>query len=773
MKHGVMASMGKALRNGIILFFVFCTALTPGCFFEDRQKEAKRLYEYGLNALDEKKGDEATSYFQQAVEKDPGHAKAHYQLGRLYLKSNQMNLAERELSAALREDPGLADARKSLARLFYERGAYEEAVPLYREMIERYGKDPEILLHLSDSLLGMGDVSAAREVMENTAVDYPNDISIQIALARFYEEAGFHALVEKTFHKIRDDFPKSSQPYVALMAFHMRQGQLEQAEETGAAAIREGLADKDVHRSLFVLENRRKNHQAALRHLKAAVDASPDDQELWMLLGDYRLFLEMYPQAREAYHQIITKWPDSSQVQTRIAEVYMAEGRYDEALNYIEGLIAKRPDNARAHLLRGLLWIREGKTDEARVEILRAREIDPESAEGHYFYGLTFLKDQEYELSLPEILRAVEKGPDSAKARLALAYVYFRMGQFFLALDQLDQILIAQPDNLQARALRATVRIRLKDYETAAADYRTMLQKGFYTNEIRFRLAQIYKAQGKLGDALKIVEEALAEEPDSLKGLEEKARIYLEQGAYDKAIDVCDSYLKKRPDDLQIGMLKAAILLKQEKYGAAQNLLARFIDKYPQSYRPAMLMAKTLRKQRKYKQALIYYQKAVDSDPDAIEAYMEMAEAYNHLGQFDKAMGAYEVVLQLDGSYGPAANDLAYLYTDRNQNLDRALSLALRAFELLPENPAVRDTLGWAYLKKGSVLLAKMHLSEAVRRGPEAPLFHYHLGVALHASKDLSGAEKALREAIRLGLDGKELASAQDILQQITEKGAS
>jgi len=761
------------LRKWIVVLILFCLSLTPGCLFEDSQKEANQLYECGLNALDEKRMDKALSCFQQTVEKDPGHAKAHYQLGRLYLKLNQTNLAEGEFNVALKEDPSLTDAKRSLARLFYRRGAYEKAVPLYRQLVERHDEDPDTHLILSDSLLGIGDVSAARDVMEKTAADYSKDISIQSALARFYEKAGFHELAEETLLKLRDDFPKSSRPYVTLMEFQMRQCHLDRAEETGGEAIKKGLIDKDLHHSLFVLENRRKNHQSALGHLHAAVKLSPDDYDMWMLLGDYLLFLKMYPQAREAYETIERKWPDSRQVQTRTAEVYMAEGRYDEALNYIENMLAKKPGDARAHLLRGILWIQEGDTDKARSEILKAREIDPESAEGHYFYGLSFLKDQEYELSLPEILRAVEKRPDSVKARLALAYLYFKTDQLLLALDELDQILESKPGNQQARTLRAAVHIRLKDYEAAASDYLYMIEKNQSTPDIRLHLAGIYRAQGKLDDALKIVEGVLTQYPDSLKGVEQKATIYAEKGAYGKAIGTCNSYLKQRPDDLQIGMLKAAILLRQEKYGMAEDVLTRLIEKNPQSYRPVMLMANSLRKQQKYKEALLFYQNAVDKDPNAIEAYMEMASLYQFVGQFEKAVDAYEAVLRIDSSNGPAANDLAYLYADRNQDVDRALSLALRSFELMPESPAVQDTLGWAYLKKGSALLAKMHLEEAVRRSPETPLFRYHLGIALHASDDISGAGKTFREAIRLGLDGKELASARKMLQQMKAKGVS
>jgi tetratricopeptide (TPR) repeat protein len=300
-----------------------------------------------------------------------------------------------------------------------------------------------------------------------------------------------------------------------------------------------------------------------------------------------------------------------------------------------------------------------------------------------------------------------------------------------------------------------------------------MIDKNGSAPETYFHLIETYKAQGKLDHALEVVEEVLHQRPDSHEALEEKARIYAEKGAYGKAIEVCDRYLKTRPDDLQIGMLKAEILMRQEKYGMAEDLLKRFIQKYPREDRPVMLMARSLRKQRRYRQALVYYQKVLERNPEEIDAHMEMAAVYQFEDRLDQAIDAYEAVLEIDGSHGPAANDLAYLFADRNQHLDRALSLALRAFELMPKSPAVRDTLGWTYLKKGSVLLAKMHLSEAVRQSPGTALFHYHLGVALYADQDLPGARKAFNEAVRLGLEGEELAFARDMLQQIKMKGVS
>jgi tetratricopeptide (TPR) repeat protein len=234
------SQMKRVLKNTLVLSLLFGVGLTYGCFFEDSQKEAARLYESGLNALDEKRMDEAISYFQQAVEKDPGHAKAHCRLGQLYRDANHLALAEREFSAALREDPALVEARRSLAWLLYQREAYEEAIPLFRELLVGRDNDPDIRLALSHSLLRTGDAGEAREMAEKTAADFPDDVLVQIGLARFYERASLYSFAEDALLKIRDDFPDTPRAHIALMAFYMRRGRLDEAEAVGTGAVKGG-----------------------------------------------------------------------------------------------------------------------------------------------------------------------------------------------------------------------------------------------------------------------------------------------------------------------------------------------------------------------------------------------------------------------------------------------------------------------------------------------------------------------------------------------------
>ena len=89
-----------------------------------------------------------------------------------------------------------------------------------------------------------------------------------------------------------------------------------------------------------------------------------------------------------------------------------------------------------------------------------------------------------------------------------------------------------------------------------------------------------------------------------------------------------------------------------------------------------------------------------------------------------------------------AANNLAWMYAETGENLDMALQLAQAAARRLPNNPAIQDTLGWIYYKKGLATLAIAPFQKSIELDPKNPVFHYHLGLAhLKNGDSLEGAD--------------------------------
>jgi len=801
--------MGKSCMNaksclGLVVVVMSCLFLAVGCSSEERDREkAEKFYELGLKAVEEGKTEEAMIQFKNAVQKDPAHARAHYQLGQLHRTADELNAAVGEFNLAIQMDPRFDEAKKTLLSLYFRYRAYAQATDLARDMIETGGEDLETLLILGNSLVSTDEREEGRQVLEMAVADYPANPNPKVSLARvllgdnergraqelmeaaanlnpedmpaqlllgwFYERIERFDLADRTMSGIRSGFPGNRAAYLAPARFYMRRNRLEDSETLLNEAIEADMGDHTIYQALALTQHRKRDFPAALENFKEAVAVSPDDQRSAMLLADYYIFLQQLPEAKAIYESIAERWPELTPVKSKIAELLFAERDFGQAQQHIEGLLQESPDYGRAHLLQGILSMREGKAEEARKAFQKARDLDPDSAESHYFYGLTFLEDEEYKLSLFEILQALEKNPNSVKIRLALAFIYLRTGELSLSLDELNRILNARPDNSRARTLRAAVHLQSKTYESAASDYRYLLAKNPESPGVQYQLAGIYLMQGKLEEALVGFHEVLSSYPDPVRPLEQIAKIYVARKQFGQAIDVCDEFLRQNPDHLQGGMIKASVYLSQREYEEAERELSELMRKNPESDLPLSLMARAYRRKGDMGAEQEMYQRVVALNPENVDAHLNLARIHNHSGDRQKATDAYEAVLEVNGSHAAAANDLAFLYADANRKLDRALALALKAKELLPDNPSVADTLGWVYMKRGSAVMAKKYLRQAVLGDPGNPTFHYHLGRTYHQENDFSASTRSLQEAMRIGLGETELAIAERLLDEMSD----
>ena len=107
--------------------------------------------------------------------------------------------------------------------------------------------------------------------------------------------------------------------------------------------------------------------------------------------------------------------------------------------------------------------------------------------------------------------------------------------------------------------------------------------------------------------------------------------------------------------------------------------------------------------------------------------------AYYGAGDLDRAVETYEMLLELDEDSVTALNFIAYTLADEDRDLERAFDYAVRAVELEPDNPLLRDTLGWAHFKLGSIEEARRELDLAIELGGDNPLILEHLGDVLLA----------------------------------------
>ena len=119
-------------------------------------------------------------------------------------------------------------------------------------------------------------------------------------------------------------------------------------------------------------------------------------------------------------------------------------------------------------------------------------------------------------------------------------------------------------------------------------------------------------------------------------------------------------------------------------------------------------------------------------------------------GNWAEAEKLYRAALQTQSDDPTAANNLAYLMLEHGGDKDVALSLAQTARQRMPEAASTADTLAWAYYYQGAYPTAISLLEEAIKKSPDNPTYHYHLGVTFQKSKDSSHARDQFERALKL-----------------------
>jgi tetratricopeptide (TPR) repeat protein len=120
---------------------------------------------------------------------------------------------------------------------------------------------------------------------------------------------------------------------------------------------------------------------------------------------------------------------------------------------------------------------------------------------------------------------------------------------------------------------------------------------------------------------------------------------------------------------------------------------------------------------------------------------------------FPKARDAYEKLLSIKPDFALALNNLAYLYSERLNDLDKAYDLARKARDLQAQDASVGDTFGWVLYKRGDYQQALPILQASAEKAADNPEIQFHLGMTAYMMGQTDLARVALQKAVRATKD--------------------
>jgi tetratricopeptide (TPR) repeat protein len=240
---------------------------------------------------------------------------------------------------------------------------------------------------------------------------------------------------------------------------------------------------------------------------------------------------------------------------------------------------------------------------------------------------------------------------------------------------------------------------------------------------------------------------------------------------YSEALKRCDHQLALYQDTPVLAAvvynLKGGLYLVQGDKAAALESLQAAIKDNSNYLRPYYTLAKIYMDDKQEEKAIAQYNAVLEVNPDQPQPHMLLGVIYDARKQFDLSEKHYRAALKINPDFAAAANNLAYILSDQNKNLDEAMVYAQNAKEKLPDSPYVMDTLGWIYYKKGLYDLAIVEFSDALAKLPENAAIVYHLGMAYYKKGETDKARTELKKALSLDANFDGADEALKVLQEL------
>ncbi len=230
---------------------------------------------------------------------------------------------------------------------------------------------------------------------------------------------------------------------------------------------------------------------------------------------------------------------------------------------------------------------------------------------------------------------------------------------------------------------------------------------------------------------------------EDYQGRNKPEPFWLEEAVYKKILELSPN----NPHALNnLGYLYAEYGVNTQ---SAQELCQRAVDMDPENpgFRDSLGWASF--KNQDHKKAVEELTRSLSMKMNVYEPHYHLATVYYAAGDLKNAAEHYEQAIKIRPDSGEAMNNLAYLYTEQNTNIGKAIELAEAAVQLEKNNASYIDTLGWAYYRNGEAEKALNLLLKANQLVPGQGEVLLHIGRVYLDRSDFDSAITYLREAFK------------------------
>jgi protein O-GlcNAc transferase len=407
--------------------------------------------------------------------------------------------------------------------------------------------------------------------------------------------------------------PPSTSEALSRAVAHHQAGQLPQAEQIYRQVLQADPRNADAWHLLGVIAAQVNNHQAAIDHIRRAIELNPNSTAFHANLGAAYQKVKQFDNAVSCYRRALELNPNNAEAHNNLGVALLGRSDPATAEACFRRAVKHNPNYAEAHSNLGNSLQALGKPAEALAAHQRATVLKPGYAEAHHGMGAALAELDRTEEAISAYRRSLQHKENSPETYNNLGVALKNGGWPEGAAAAYRRALELKPDYAEAHTNLGNVLREQGQLDEAAACHRRALQVKPDCAEFLNNLGAALQEQNKLEEALDCFRRAAELKPDFAEAYDRLAKALKDRGQFDEAIACQRRVVEIKPGDAN----------------AYNNLGIALKD-------AAQLSA-----------AIAYYRRAIELDPNMAEAHNNLGSALKDLGKLDEALPCYRRALEL------------------------------------------------------------------------------------------------------------------------------
>ncbi len=667
----------------------------------------------------------------------------------------------------------------------YSQGDYEESIRVWKQLIGDSNNDAELYEKIGRAFLKLANWNKAKEYFEKARGMTDDGYMLDIEIIQLDILTGDLPSAEKRCLKLKEkipDAPEFNAVYGDMMFFS---GDLKAAEIYYRNAHKSEPTSARYSLKLATCLLAQGRREDADTFFRLAQSLSYNSPKITAQLAEYFILLKEYDKAEEYLKRSLTMMPDDLGLKIRLAQLYFLAGNMEKAEDLLIELVASQKknisfkkmladifislnrmkeaeniiseikaevghDDPQYNLIQGKYWLFKGDPVYAAAHLKSAVDMVPGFIFARYYLSVAYLAAGQKQLAENSLTKTLMYDPDHTDSQLLMADIFYKKSQFSISQQYINKVMLNKTESYRVYMLKGLNFLSIKEYDSANTEFLKALKLDPKSVSALYYLGVSSELAGRKVDAITYYEKAMTLQSGLSDITYRYVMVLLHSGNTKKAENFIEELIKTHPDHFDLYYIASEVFWKN---GNEINSISYLETAISKKRCPAYFYVKLSRiywNKGKNERAINILKDCLTLHPFNKDAWISIAQLHLETGKMQDAIILLEQAEKKLPYEPEILSNLAWLYLETDSNLDMALEYARSAYEKMPNNTAIADTLGWAYYKKGAFAQASWVLNEILIKEPDNVWILHHLAMSLYSEGKLTKALEIFKKVIQV-----------------------